>query len=87
MPNEQTGVTMDQLLEFMSQMNEQNQKNLLAAVAEMKKPSEREQAKLDKEDQKIVQQHPFRSSNTPFPEGKPSKHPPSQFVTIQLHPG
>ena len=58
--NESNGITMDQLLTFMSEMNEQNQKNLLAAVAEMKKPSDRDQAKFDKEEEKIKQQHAMR---------------------------
>lgn len=40
------------LMAMLEKMNEQNQKNLMSAIAEIKKPTAEEQGKLDKEREK-----------------------------------
>ena len=57
---EQPGITMADVLTLIGQMNEQNQTNMIAAIAEMKKPTAAEQAKLDKEEAKIKAQQESR---------------------------
>lgn len=51
---ENQGVTMEEVFKIISQMNAQNQENLIAAIAELKKPSDREQKKIDEEEKRIV---------------------------------
>jgi hypothetical protein len=50
---DQPGVTMEQVFQLIGRMDENNQKNMLLAIAEMKKPSAIEQEKLDKEAAKL----------------------------------
>jgi len=45
----QQGFTLDQVLELLNHQSVENQKNLLIAIQELKKPSPEEQEKLDKE--------------------------------------
>ena len=45
---------MEALAKIMAQMNEQQGANFLEAIKELKKPTEREQRKLDEEDAKIA---------------------------------
>jgi hypothetical protein len=52
-PVEQQGFTLDQVLELLNHQSIENQKNLLAAIQELKKPSPEEQAKIDKEKAKL----------------------------------
>lgn len=49
------GLDMAQVLQLIAKMDENNQKNMLAAIQEMKKPSEREQKELDAKDARIKQ--------------------------------
>jgi hypothetical protein len=53
-------VTMGDMLQLLAKMNEDNQKNMMAMVAEMKKPTEREQKELDVKEAKLVQQQATR---------------------------
>lgn len=43
------------VLSLIKQMNEDNQRNMIAAIQEMKKPSEREQKELDEKEKRIAQ--------------------------------
>ena len=47
------GFTIDQVLELLNHQSVENQKNLLLAIQELKKPSPEEQAKLDQEHRKL----------------------------------
>ena len=49
----QSGFTIDQVLELLNHQSVENQKNLLLAIQELKKPTAEEQAKLDKERAKL----------------------------------
>jgi hypothetical protein len=57
---EEPGITMAQVMELVSKMTAAQNENMLAAIAEMKKPSAREQAKLDKEDARVAAQQEAR---------------------------
>lgn len=50
---EQSGFTIDQVLELLNHQSEENQRNLLLAIQELKKPSAEEQAKIDREKLKL----------------------------------
>ena len=50
---EQAGFTLDQVLQLLNKQSEENQKNLLLAIQELRKPTPEEQAKLDKEHAKL----------------------------------
>ena len=54
------GLDIEAVLKLIGQMNADNQQNMIAAIAEMKKPTEREQKKLDAEEVKIVQHQKSR---------------------------
>src|SRR5689334_403460 len=54
------GVTMEHIFQLIAKMDENNQKNMLAAIAEMKKPTAVEQEKLDKEAKRIAEQQQAR---------------------------
>lgn len=47
------GFTIDQVLELLNHQSEENQKNLLLAIQELKKPTAEEQLKIDKEKAKL----------------------------------
>lgn len=57
---ENPGITMEQVFALIAKMDENNQKNMLSAIAEMKKPTAAEQAKLDKEAAKVKGQQEAR---------------------------
>lgn len=56
---EGVGVTMEEVMKLVAvlaeKMNEKQHENMMAAIAEMKKPSEREQKELDAKDERIRQ--------------------------------
>jgi hypothetical protein len=54
------GITMEDVFNLIGKMDENNQKNLMAAIAEMKKPTAVEQEKLDKEAAKVKNQQEMR---------------------------
>ena len=58
--NPNVGVDMKMVFDLISKMNEDNQKNLMSAIAELKKPTPREQEKLDKEEAKVKAQQQAR---------------------------
>lgn len=60
MANDNPGITMEQVFELISKMNEQNQQNMLTAIAEMKKPSAREQAEIDAKEKRVAEQQKAR---------------------------
>lgn len=47
------GFTIDQVLQLLNKQSEENQKNLLLAIQELKKPTAEEQDKIDKERAKL----------------------------------
>lgn len=51
--DQNVGITMEQVFALIGKMDENNQKNMMAAIAEIKKPTPLEQEKLDKENAKI----------------------------------
>lgn len=59
-PTANPGLDMEAILKIVGQMNADNQQNMLAAIAEMKKPTVREQKKLDEEDLKFRQHQQSR---------------------------
>lgn len=50
---QQEGFTLDQVLELLNHQSVENQKNLLLAIQELKKPTVEEQARIDKEQAKL----------------------------------
>lgn len=54
------GVSMEEVMRLIATMSAEQHKNMLEAIAEMKKPTAREQEKIDKEDAKIRQQQENR---------------------------
>lgn len=54
------GVDMKAIFELIAQMDANNQKNILLAIQEMKKPTEREQKEMDEKDKKIRQHQEAR---------------------------
>jgi len=58
--NPNVGLNMEQVFALIGKMNEDNQKNLLTAISELRKPTPREQEKLDKEEAKIKAQQEGR---------------------------
>lgn len=50
---QQSGFTMDQVLELLNRQSVDNQNNLLLAIQELKKPTAEEQAKIDREKAKL----------------------------------
>lgn len=54
------GVSMKDVFDIISQMNDDNQKNILLAIQEMKKPTEAEQKKIDAENAKLKSQQEAR---------------------------
>lgn len=48
------GVTMQQVFEIISKMNEQQMDNMMKFAAELRKPTEREQRKIDDEDRRLA---------------------------------
>ena len=51
----QPGFSIDQVLELLNHQSVENQKNLLLAIQELKKPSPEEQAKIDREKAKVME--------------------------------
>jgi hypothetical protein len=60
MEKETVGLDMEKVFALIAKMDENNQKNMLAAIAEMKKPTPAEQLKLDKEAEKVRGQQEAR---------------------------
>lgn len=60
MEPEQKPITMQDVMALLAQMNEQNQNNLVEAIAEMKKPTAEQQAKMDADALKLKQQQDAR---------------------------
>lgn len=53
----QTGMNMADVFQIIAKMSEENQKNTLLAIQEMKKPSAEEQVRLDEERARLKQRH------------------------------
>lgn len=60
MPVDQPGVSMKDIFDIIAQMDANNQKNILLAIQEMKKPTEAEQKKMDEEAVKLKQKQEAR---------------------------
>lgn len=52
--------TLNDVMDLLRQINDDNQKNMLMAIAEMKKPTAAEQEKLDKENAAIARKNEMR---------------------------
>ena len=88
-PVEQTqnvGLDMEQVFALIGKMDENNQKNLLATIAEMKKPTPAEQAKLDKEELKLKSQQESRLKIA-LAEEQRKKNNASYCRHATVHPG
>ena len=60
MPDSSPGISMEEVMRLIATMGEQQHTNMLAAIAELKKPSEREQKKIDAEELRLKQQQENR---------------------------
>jgi len=80
------GMDLEAVMRIIAQMNADNQQNMLSAIAEMKKPTEREQKKLDAEELKL-QQHQTSRIKLAQAEEDRKRMQASSCAHATTHPG
>jgi hypothetical protein len=85
-PSATPGLDMEAILKIIGQMNADNQTNMLAAIAEMKKPTAREQKKLDEEELKLAQHQQSRIKLAQAEEDR-KRMQASSCAHATTHPG